>query len=116
MRHKHYVAKVIDAALDARAEGVTVEDFCEAWDLPNPRTPTRWIAGFVQGLKQIAIGTERRLASLPRGEPHNDSPGSMQNSETRWQYAYVWSLLSRLRAACHPAFQSVHRSHFIFTL
>ena len=110
MRYKHYVADVIDAALDARATGVTVEAFCEAWDLPDPRTPTRWIAGFVQRLKSVGLKVERRLWALQPQEPRDATP------ETRWQYAYVWSLLSRLQAVCHAAFQPISRSHFIFTL
>lgn len=116
VRLKHYVAKVIDAALEARAQGVTVEAFCEVWELPDTRTPTRWIAGFVQRLQSIGLKAERRLDALP-SSPQAATPGpQVAVPENRWQYAYVWTLLSRLQAMCHAAFQSVSRSHFVFAL
>jgi hypothetical protein len=123
------VAEVIDAALEARKNGDTVEAFCEAWELPDVRTPTRWIAGFVQCLKSVGLKAERRLEGLgaldrldpgcqPGLEPEAAAaPAARESSEdNRWQYAYVWSLLSRLQAFCTKTFQSVSRSHFVFTL
>ena len=110
VRFKHYVVDVIDAALDARATGVTVEAFCEAWELPDVRTPTRWIAGFVQRLKSIGLKAERRLEGLNLEEPQ------AVPVENRWQFAYVWTLLSRIQAVCQTTFQSISRSHFVFSL
>jgi hypothetical protein len=117
VRFKHYVAEVIDAALEARIEGATVEAFCEAWELPDVRTPTRWIAGFVQRLKSVGLEAERRLEGLDALQPEADTPAAPDlPAENRWQYAYVWSLLSRLQAICKKTFQPISRSHFIFTL
>jgi hypothetical protein len=114
VRFKHYVAEVIDAALEARSVGETVETFCETWELPDVRTPTRWIAGFVQRLKSIGLKAERRLEALNTVKAKESPPATVPMN--RWQYAYVWTLLGQLQAACKTISQPLSRSHFVFTL
>ena len=109
LRYKHYVVDVIDAGLDTRAQGITVEAFCEDWDLPDARTPTRWIAGFVQRLQSVGRAAERRLRALATSTVR-------PASTAEWYYAYVWGLLSQLQAACTATFHPVSRPHFIFSL
>jgi hypothetical protein len=117
VRFKHYCSGIIDAALDARCKGQTVEAFCESWELPDPRTPTRWIAGFVQRLKSVGLKAERRLEGLgPLENPPTASHEVGSATENRWQYAYVWALLTRLQEICQTRIQPISRSHFIFTL
>lgn len=110
VRYKHYLARVIDASLQARADGTALEAFCEVHGLPDPRTPSRWVAAFCARLQGIGLQAERALHALrpyqPRGSP----------LEVRWQYAYVWRLLGRLQNACQAVGRPLSRAHFIFSL
>lgn len=110
LRFKHYVSDVVDGALQARADGVPLETFCEAYGLPDVRTPSRWVASFVARLKEIGLQVERRLWAL--------SPAEARGSplESRWQYAYVWQSLGRLEDVCRSQGHTLSRPHFIFSL
>lgn len=110
LRFKHYVSEVVDSALQSRADGVPLETFCEAYGLPDVRTPSRWVASFVARLKEIGLQVERRLWALRPAEARG-SP-----LESRWQYAYVWQSLGRLEDICRAQGHPLSRPHFIFSL
>jgi hypothetical protein len=107
LAHKHYVAEIVDEALASRPAKETVEQFCERCELPDPRTPRRWIRRFVERLDDIGRYTERRLTGLSRDPP--------SHQPECWQYAHVWRRLGDLQKACRSTCQPVSRSHLAFS-
>lgn len=93
--HKHYVVDVVEGALASRAEGHTLERFCNQWGLPEPCTPGAWIRQFEDRLVDLHGKLNRRLEAL---DPTFDSVQTA--TPNPWMYRLVWDLLARLRDVC----------------
>lgn len=88
---KHYVAPIIDNALESRVIREPVEAVCSRWALYNAGTPRRWIRAFIDRLEEVWAAAGRRLGRL--------RPGWTLPESARWTYSETWELLGVLRVA-----------------
>lgn len=91
---KHYVAPIIDDALESRVIPEPIEAVCSRWALYNASTPRRWIRAFNDRLKEVWAAAGRRLGRLRPGWTLRNLPESASLA-----YSETWELLGVLRVA-----------------
>jgi hypothetical protein len=105
--NKHHPAELVDEGIASRVEGLSLNQFCDAWGLLDGQAPARWLRSFAQNLSSIRVWVSRQLQTL--GAPNARAPDSS------WDFAEVWWLLGRLQEVCQSRkLGHFARSHFVW--
>lgn len=93
---KHYVAPVVEDAVQAGVAGMKPEAFCSRWDSPDPLTVRRWLRALAGRLNEAVLRAKRLMSEiLPEWVSERSLPEG-----GAWSMAQVWSFLGEVQDAC----------------